>query len=277
MDDNSRRCAAVLAMVLLFGCGCSHGQPGRSQALTASKQPTSRPLELNDNQSLEIQFALARTLEHEGSLDRAAEVYRQILLRDPAHAEATHRLAIVYGQQGLFDESTPLFARALELKPANVDLFCDVGYSFYRQRQWSQAEANFRQALALEPNHKRARNHVGLVLAVTNREDDALQEFYKSGCTLAEARMNIALMHSLESRFDQARNNYRLALQADPKSKLAQARLREVDAVIARAEAANSSSAELAQNPPVADSEAVVPGNLPANADAQILRVGYEQ
>src|SRR5581483_4349081 len=128
-----------------------------------------------------------------------------------------------------------MYRKALALRPGDPDIFCDVGYSFYLQRRWAEAEMNLRQAIALRPNHARAHNNLGLLLARTGRDAESLAEFRRAGCAEAEARANVAFALSLEGNLPQAREQYRKALAADASSKTARAGLARLEAVLAKA------------------------------------------
>src|SRR5207249_10438430 len=76
---------------------------------------------------------------------------------------------------------------------------------------------------------------LGLLLGRTGRDDDALAEFRKAGCTEADARVNLAFALSLERRWPEARGQYRQALAADASSAPARKGLKELEAAMAKA------------------------------------------
>src|SRR5207253_9547824 len=110
----------------------------------------------------------------------------------PSRVDAVARLAVLCDQQGDFTESARLHRQALAAEPANADGYCDYGYSLYLQRHWPEAEAALRQAVAIAPDHRRALNNLGLVLARTGMQSEALAAFRKAGCTEADAHANLA-------------------------------------------------------------------------------------
>jgi Tfp pilus assembly protein PilF len=179
--------------------------------------------------------ALGRVAERQGDFPRAMATYRAALERDRSRADACLRLAVLHDSQGKFTESAGWYRRALELAPGDPDVFCDMGYSLYLQRRWAEAEMNLKQALAVNPDHARARNNLGLVLAHDGRANEALDQFLRAGNTRAEAHNNLAFALSVEGRWAEARRQYELALAADPASPVARDRLRELDAVVAKA------------------------------------------
>lgn len=232
----------LLLAVLGLIAGC---QLGRESAGIAPHKKPSRPAttasaaaESTEEQTLDLQLALARSLEKQGDLQRAADLYQGISSQHPKDGRAVHRLAIVHDQQAQFDKSAELFRKALKLQPGNPDIFCDLGYSQYLQQRWSESEMNLRQALALAPEHRRAHNQLGLVLAQLDRRTEALAEFRKAGGTAAEAHLNTALVLSMNGRLEDARREYEFALEEGAVPDELHARLAQLDQEIARNESA---------------------------------------
>jgi Flp pilus assembly protein TadD len=185
----------------------------------------------------DVQIALGRTLEKRGAVEQAMGVYLQALQNDPSRADAVARLAVLHDLQGDFAASAPLYSKALAAQPTNADLHCNHGYSLYLQQRWPEAEAVLRRALALAPEHARAQNNLGLVLAQTGRHTEALEAFWKAGCDEADARSNLAFVLTLQKRWPEARREYEQALAVAPRSTNARRGLEELNAAAARLEA----------------------------------------
>jgi tetratricopeptide (TPR) repeat protein len=223
--------ALAVGLACLAGCqytgsaGRDRGSPGIVGTPTAA---------ISSAQEADAQIALGRVAEMRGDLDEAKGAYRSALVRNAGRADAYQRLAVLADKQGKFRESAELYRQALETAPGSPEVYCDMGYSLYLQRRWAEAEMNLRQVIALNSEHQRAHNNLGLVLAHDSRTEEALAEFHKGGCGEAEARENVALAMTTEGRWDEARSQYRLALRARPDSATARARLAEIDHLVAR-------------------------------------------
>lgn len=210
----------ALAAVLAAGCQRSITQSSSSPVLDKMQHRSTAAgasvVRLKDKQKLDIQLALARTLELEDNLAAAELTYREILAESPKHAVATHRLAVVLDQQKRFEESSELFLKALKLSPGNPSVFANYGYSLYLQHRWAEAERNLRQAIELNPQDQRSHNHLGLVLAQTGRVQDAVDEFRLAGCSPAESHANAGMVLELNEQYREAREQYALAVDAQP-------------------------------------------------------------
>jgi Tfp pilus assembly protein PilF len=234
----SARSALVIGLTGLIGlAGCqqltSRPKPRPTSVLDASG-PTPR---ITAAQEADAQIDLGRTAEQRGEFDQATAAYRAALTRDKTRADAYQRLAVLRDKQGKYRESAELYRTAIEVDPGNPVIFCDQGYSLYLQRRWAEAEMVLRQAIVCDPEHSRAHNNLGLVLAHGGQVDDAVAEFRRGGSSEAEAHDNVAFALSTEGRWIEARAQYRRALKAKPASQVAAARLQELDAVVAKLDA----------------------------------------
>lgn len=186
----------VLLAGLVSAAGCS--------LLPFGNRSVKEPSLIDQRQRVDVQLSLGRTFESQQQWDAARNVYNEILRNDPQQVEAAHRLAIVYSLRGDAESSTEWFERALQTDPKNADILCDLGYSLCRQGNLAGAESKLRQALSLDPQHQRARNHLGLVLARTDRREEALAEFGKAGCTASEAQANVVYALATDQQFERA-------------------------------------------------------------------------
>lgn len=232
----------LAAASLLTGC-----QSAVPMAAVRDTSPT-----LTASQTADLQLAYGRSLEKGGNLDEAMTLYKEALAKHPRRAEFADRLAVVHDKKGQFDLAMPLHKRAVASQPSNADFVCNLGYSYYLQKHYPQAEAHFRKAIQLAPEHKRAYNNLGLVLACGGRSQDALVAFQRAGCSESEAHSNLAFTLAMNNSLKEAQTHFALAKQLDPGSRIADKGLRTVSAQVERPEAL--SQAQLAP-PPVPRSQ----------------------
>lgn len=217
----------LVAVVALNLGGCRHfggGLPsilGRNTPKQDSSFASATSSDPTAEQKANVQMAYARSLEKEGQADQAIKTYLEMIKKNKGQADACHRLAVLYDKKGDCQESQKYYQVALKKEPNNAEIVCDYGYSLYLQRRWAEAEAQFQQALKLDAELSRAHNNLGLLLARTGREAEALQHFVKGGCDEGSARSNLGLALALEQRWPEAQHEFQRALDADPNSKTA--------------------------------------------------------
>jgi Flp pilus assembly protein TadD len=216
----------------LAAAGCFHAHPPGLLSRARIDEPALRASQVAD-----VHVALGRTLEARGEADQAQAAYLKALKEDPARGDAWARLAVLYDRQGRFADSDEAYRKAQVFAGDSPALACNRGYSYYLQRRWTDAESHLRQAIALEPAHARAHNNLGLVLAHTGRDAEALDEFRKAGCSDAEAHVNLGLARAVEGDWTGAQTHYGRAAALDPSSAQARKGLREINDLMARAHA----------------------------------------
>ena len=224
--------ALVLTMGVFAASGCKHSQPGaQTNAMFGSSADNPK---LTPSQIADVQYSMARSLEMRGDIKQAMAAYHEVLKHDPRRADAHVRLATIHAKLSHFDEAIVSFQKALSMKPGDADLFCDMGYCLFLQGRLEEARMNLRQALALEPDHDRAHNNLGLVFAYCGSRAEALAEFHRAGCEDADACANLAFVLMLQGDLRGARDQYQQALQLNPNSQLATKGLRDLQELESR-------------------------------------------
>ncbi len=222
--------ALALSAAFLSGCGLL---PKSASSTTPLMDPEPSA-QVGPHEGANVKVELARMMEKRGENAAAMTTYQEAHALDPKNLDALLGMARLLDAQGRFAESMTHYRKADGLQPKNTKVACNYGYSLYLQGRFPEAEAALRQALARQPENATAHTNLGLVLARTGRAADALAEFQRAGCSEADARINLAVGLTLQKALPEARNQYELALAADPNSVAAKKGLRELDMVAAK-------------------------------------------
>jgi len=222
----SKNILAAVLIAFLGGCQQLGGMydkltkrnPAPAQSQTA-KQNWTKPLK--PAEKIDVQMAVAHSLAVQGENDQAIKVYQEIIKKDSKRADAYHQIALLYDKKGDPQSSDKYYRLAVKNSPKNAVLLTDYGYSCYLQERWKEAEQYFRQALALDPEFARAHNNLALLLARTGREEQALKEFARTGANEADARSNLGFVLMQKQHWVDAKQQFEIALAADPNSKKA--------------------------------------------------------
>jgi Tfp pilus assembly protein PilF len=253
-------------MVLLSLAGCQQLSLGHLIPKWPAKKSSVYDPQANTNQwsadatpqqKAEVQMALARTMENQGQTEQAIAVYQGVVAKSK-RADAFHRLALLHDKKGDPEAAAKYYQDALKQDGKNAEIHCDYGYSRYVRRDFPAAEKSLRQAIALKPTLTRAHTNLGLLLARTGREDEALREFAKSGCNESAARCNLAFALATERRWQEAQTQFERALAVDPSSKAAQEGL----ATVRAAQSNGPSHGRYSDGDVIQASHAATPGTI---------------
>jgi predicted O-linked N-acetylglucosamine transferase (SPINDLY family) len=126
--------------------------------------------------------ALAAALEHHdaGRLDRAEQIYRQILQMNPGHVDALQLLGVLQAQTGNYASAVDLLTAALRVKGDEPGIHTNLGGVYLSRGDVSQALACYRRALELKPDYVEA--HYGM-----GRAHEALGNLDEAGACYQQA------------------------------------------------------------------------------------------
>jgi tetratricopeptide (TPR) repeat protein len=133
-------------------------------------------------QDAQTKFRLGQAYEQAGDLERAAQMYRQLSLADPANVvyfDATQRVLL---QLKRYDEAIGLITNRLALAPADPALRATLGSVYYRAGREPDALHAWDQVIAADPkNQQRYRLIAGVMLE--NRLLERAVQTYRDGRT----------------------------------------------------------------------------------------------
>jgi len=203
----------------------------------------------DDQQKLRTAFSLHQT----GNLDKAANIYREIINSDSHNFHALHYLGVIEANFGNFQQAKSLMARSLLMRPPNIQFWenyatilllsgdyesalqlCQQGLqldctnvsllyvsaiSLYRLKRLEDSITQFNKLLSIQPNHIAALNERGTVLAEMKHYASALESVEKALAfqpQYAEAHLNKGNLCSLRKSYDEAIGSFDRALAVKP-------------------------------------------------------------
>jgi protein O-GlcNAc transferase len=128
-------------------------------------------------------IAKAAALHQAGDLDRAADIYREVLALSPQNFDATHLLGVVALQQGKYDVAQRVINAALVMRPNDAAAMVNLGISYLRDGQLEPARQWFEIAVKCQPDSPIALTNAAEVLYHMGRHGDAIPLLQKA-CTL---------------------------------------------------------------------------------------------
>ncbi len=190
------------------------GHPGRNIP-GASKIYSSLSLQ----QPLADKLQSARTLHHQGKLNEAEVLYREILKLHPLNFEGLQSLAILAFLKKNFAEAVELFDKAIKINALIPSLLNNRGIALKELKQYDKAVLSYQDALALKPDYVEALYNCGNAYLELKRFDDAISSYDKALALkpgLAQAYSNRGVALKELKRYDDALQNYDQSIVLKP-------------------------------------------------------------
>ena len=116
-------------------------------------------------------------LHKQGLIDKAAQIYADVLSRDPKHAGALHLLGVLFFQSGDAVRAVHLISQAAQFEPTNPVYLLNLGNALHAAGQLERAEESFRRAITLKEGFAEAYNNLGNALVGLYRLEEAIKAF----------------------------------------------------------------------------------------------------
>ncbi len=115
----------------------------------------------------------AVALHRQGRLGEAERIYRRVLERHPAQADALNLLGVAAGQRNDAGAAVGYFERAVRASSRNPIFYYNLGMAQHRGGHLEAAETSYRRALALKSDYADALKGLGGVLFALSKLDEA--------------------------------------------------------------------------------------------------------
>jgi tetratricopeptide (TPR) repeat protein len=124
---------------------------------------------------LSVTFEAGAVLERQKRFADAERKFKEVLARDPLHAQALNYLGYMLADRGeRLDEAIGYIRRALEVEPHNGAYLDSLGWAYFRQNRLDQAESYLRRAADQRVRGSAVQEHFGDVLFRLGRYDEAV-------------------------------------------------------------------------------------------------------
>lgn len=120
------------------------------------------------------ELVLAQEHLRKGNLPRARSLYRRVVGRDPANAEAWHWLGLVSAQTGDLAAAATCLGRAIQISGPAPAFCTSLGRILVGLDRHREASACFRQALAANPLNPNLALELGVALVASGQFTDAI-------------------------------------------------------------------------------------------------------
>jgi len=115
-----------------------------------------------------IALFLGNMYETQNRVDKAIDLYRTLLDKDPQNHAVANNLAVLIGETstspGDLKKAIALIEEVIKARPGDSLIKDTLGWLHYRAGDYTRAQTALTQALALAPNHPELNYHMGMIL-----------------------------------------------------------------------------------------------------------------
>jgi tetratricopeptide (TPR) repeat protein len=162
----------------------------------------------------------ALTFQRVRILSRDETLWTDTLRRNPDAWTAHNNLGCIRAEQGRMDEAMSHFNSSLRLNPQNAATHANLGRALALQKDFSGAETQLEAALAIKPSDAELHEIFARILLDEGKHSQALEhlQIAVSKKQTAELFVLIGSIFQMNRDTANAEQNYRLALQKNPRS-----------------------------------------------------------
>jgi tetratricopeptide (TPR) repeat protein len=196
-----------------------HVLVGMADVATSNQMPAWTPDWPSVGPAIQDLFDTAVRYHLAGRLADAELIYRQILAREPTHADTLHALGLMASGLGRKDMAIDLFRQAIDVRSDDPFYHNNLGVALQELARFAEAEAQFRRSLALSPDYLDAHNNLGNALWEQGRFTEAVAHYQRAialrpDCAIAHANLGNALQTNGD--IEPARREFERAIELEP-------------------------------------------------------------
>jgi protein O-GlcNAc transferase len=199
----------------IFNEALAHHRAGRhGEALILYRELVAR--EPNHADALRL---LASLESEAGEYDVALRLINRAIAANPSDADCQMTLARVLAAANRNEQAIPAYARAIQLRPDSVHAHYNFGNFLMRLGRNDEAINSFRQAIALNPQFAEAQHNLAAALVNAGRLPEAIDAYRQTLAIrpdFAEAANNLGITLRRTGQFDEAVQAFRKAVSLRP-------------------------------------------------------------
>jgi tetratricopeptide (TPR) repeat protein/mono/diheme cytochrome c family protein len=161
-------------------------------------------------------YLLADLLSSQGRFTEALDYYERGLERDPNNVRILEKAGAIHLRNSELAESKAIFQRVLEIDLDSFDALFNLGAIMLREQNTEAAIRYFEGAIQSRPKVAQTYNQLGIARGMRGELEKAtmaFEEALKIDSSLADAHVNLAMIHEQLGRHKLAAQHYRSRLE----------------------------------------------------------------
>lgn len=219
---NTFLAAAVLGLLTSLGCKTTDKSPSsdnHNSQLSAHPRGWDADSKFETSQDppvkAQTRFAAGQVAETQGDMNRAIAQYWEAVKLDPKCKQAYYRLGIVYCELHHYPDAIVAWKQYVKHTGGEATAYANLGFCYELAGKHADAEDAFKKGIEKDPRNNACRVNYGLMLVRDNRVNEGIVQL-QTVLSEAEVHYNLASVFEHTGRKDQARAEYRKALDIDP-------------------------------------------------------------
>jgi tetratricopeptide (TPR) repeat protein len=173
-----------------------------------------------ERQTVEPGRRLKRAIEYHrtGDLNRAGDIYREIIGAFPGHADALHLLGVIALQSGRNNTAEDFINKAILNNPRVPAYYMNLGVALKNQGKGARAVSCYGKAIALQPDNAEAYHNMGNAYHDLGKMDEAIESYRRAVALkpVPETYLNLGNANRSRGRLKEALECYEHALAIKP-------------------------------------------------------------
>jgi tetratricopeptide (TPR) repeat protein len=223
--------SALVAVLVPLGCKSADENSARGQnraGQLSDHRVTQADVQFETTQDppfrASTRLAAGQLAESQGDKPRAIAQYNEAVKIDPNCKDAYYRLGVLYCEVKHYPDAIKAWKGYVKATGGDATSYANLGFCYELAGQHTEAAEAFEKGIAKDPKNNACRVNYGLMLVHDNRVNEGILQL-QTVLSEAEVHYNLASIFEQTGRKDQARAEYRRAIDLDPNLTDAQTRL----------------------------------------------------
>jgi tetratricopeptide (TPR) repeat protein len=231
--EKAKKLSVGFALLLFLVTGCAKNQQDVSKlsndkANSLSAQHSKFEKSKDPPFTAATHFAAGQLAESQEAPMAAIAHYQAALRIDSRHRDSLYRMGVVYTKLKDWPNAIGTWKRYLKQTKNDATAYANLGFCYDLAGRKSDAERTYQDGIAKNPTNVNCRVNYGLLLAREGRTEEAAAQ-WRAVLTEAQVHYNLGSMYEQQNKREQARLEFRQALQHDQNLVDARTRLAALD------------------------------------------------
>jgi tetratricopeptide (TPR) repeat protein len=169
-------------------------------------------------------FAAAQFAESQDAFDKAIEQYNSAIKLDPKHRASLYSLAMLHTRLKQYAPAIATWKLYIDATGGQAQGYSNLGYCCELAGKPQDAEQAYLQGISADGKNQACRVNYGLMLARRGRTNEAIVQL-QAVLSPSEVHYNLGSVYELQGKREQARAEYRKAVELDENATAAKSRL----------------------------------------------------